>query len=514
MTDAIQNGEVGSSVRSKLNETFVDVAALQTTAGLTSIDVAALKAEAALSFDTVAALLADITMTYTTAPEGTIVEAGGFRYAVAVSAATDQHVTTAGGVKLYVQADTAGYDVRAFGAVGNGAADDRPAFVAMNTAGGAAYIPKPPVGYNVSSAINLNNVSVSVDPTTTWAALTDSGLISWYGGRVTSEGAKIERVADRLMVGAAAYEWSANSLVTDGGNSSISEASDGPAYLGINAQALAFHTNQYGWVSLARGSELTGTGVISFGSGIVNDKASGRSWGFIAEIQHETGAFVSNGFEVAAKNKSTDNFTYRPYQATFGVFGGRLVAGGDNAFGGDAANPSNSALIVIRNETSAFGWNRGIVFRNDALEGTDGSAGSTGTGIALNMARRHAIQWDAPDNGIGAQIVSNVTVNTARVTQQFGDNLANFIGINGKQFFRASHTTDGVNYLQVSSAATGFDPTISALGDDTDIDLFFVPKGAGRVRYGTRTATSDVPVTGYIEILDSAGTVRRLAVVG
>ena len=78
MTDAIQNGEVGSSVRAKLNENFVDVAALQ--------------AEAALSFDTVAALLADSTLTYVTAPAGTIVEAGGFRYAVAASAATDQHV--------------------------------------------------------------------------------------------------------------------------------------------------------------------------------------------------------------------------------------------------------------------------------------------------------------------------------------------------------------------------------------------------------------------------------------
>ena len=111
MTDAIQNGEAGSSVRAKLNENFVDVSAL--------------KAEAALSFDTVAALLSDSTLTYTTAPAGTIVEAEGFRYAVAAAAATDQHVTTAGGVKLYVQAGADGsVNVKAFGAKGDGTTND------------------------------------------------------------------------------------------------------------------------------------------------------------------------------------------------------------------------------------------------------------------------------------------------------------------------------------------------------------------------------------------------------
>jgi len=55
-------------------------------------------------FTTVAALLAD-TGTYTTYAAGQIVEAGGFRYEVAASGASDQNVTTAGGVKLYVRGD-------------------------------------------------------------------------------------------------------------------------------------------------------------------------------------------------------------------------------------------------------------------------------------------------------------------------------------------------------------------------------------------------------------------------
>lgn len=74
-------------------------------------------------FTTVAALLAD-TGTYTTYAAGQIVEAGGFRYQVATSIASDHHLTTAGGVKLYVLAGDNGYNVKAFGAVGDGVADD------------------------------------------------------------------------------------------------------------------------------------------------------------------------------------------------------------------------------------------------------------------------------------------------------------------------------------------------------------------------------------------------------
>lgn len=148
MTDAIQNGEVGSSVRAKLNENFVDVSAL--------------KAEAALSFDTVAALLADSTLTYVTAPAGSIVEAGGFRYEVAASAATDQHVSTAGGVKLYVQKEASGYDVTAFGAVGDGTTDDtaiiQSAIDAVSAAGGGQiWFPSGVYGVSdVTGAITLS----------------------------------------------------------------------------------------------------------------------------------------------------------------------------------------------------------------------------------------------------------------------------------------------------------------------------------------------------------------------
>lgn len=64
--------------------------------------------EIATNFASVALLIADETLSYSAGSgaveviAGDIVYAGGYRYKVAASGATDEHVTTAGGVKLYV----------------------------------------------------------------------------------------------------------------------------------------------------------------------------------------------------------------------------------------------------------------------------------------------------------------------------------------------------------------------------------------------------------------------------
>lgn len=75
--------------------------------------------------DTVSALLADTALTYTTGQPETVTAGGivrtraeGFSYAVAPSGATDHHVTTAGGVKLYVLPIASDFYASAFGIVG------------------------------------------------------------------------------------------------------------------------------------------------------------------------------------------------------------------------------------------------------------------------------------------------------------------------------------------------------------------------------------------------------------
>jgi hypothetical protein len=137
----------------------------------------------------------------------------------------------------------------------------------------------------------------------------------------------------------------------------------------------------------------------------------------------------------------------------------------------------------------------------------------------------------------------------------------------GNLQFNVAHTASAVNYVQVTGAATGNGSVISVQGSDTNAslniqskgtgsinlidgststilrglravasgdtfldiqrnvgfvdliansgvtngDIRFTPKGTGNVRFGTYTGTILTP-TGYVEIKDSGGTVRRLLV--
>jgi hypothetical protein len=54
---------------------------------------------------------------------------------------------------------------------------------------------------------------------------------------------------------------------------------------------------------------------------------------------------------------------------------------------------------------------------------------------------------------------------------------------------------------------------LAVSGTETNVDLQLGTQGAGLVKFGTRTATSDAPITGYIEVKDSGGTIRKLAVI-
>ena len=84
-------------------------------------------------------------------------------------------------------------------------------------------------------------------------------------------------------------------------------------------------------------------------------------------------------------------------------------------------------------------------------------------------------------------------------------------GANQQTLAAATTYTDASNYertaiengVRMQSAGTGA----------ANIDLPLVPLGTGRVQFGTHAAISSETLSGYIEIKDAGGTVRKLAVV-
>jgi hypothetical protein len=95
-----------------------------------------------------------------------------------------------------------------------------------------------------------------------------------------------------------------------------------------------------------------------------------------------------------------------------------------------------------------------------------------------------------------------------------GTSAINFLTNSGNQRqLQINHTASAVNYFALTGSAAGSAPAFSVAGTDTNIDLTLTPKGTGNVRFGTYTANMALTIQGYVEIKDSGGTVRRLAVV-
>lgn len=330
------------------------------------------------------------------------------------------------------------------------------------------------------------------------------------------------RFADRVFMGAAAAQTTGNKFPVPNTGTFLTTQM-GAFWMERGATTLSVAPfGDFGGVFAARTSDKSGTGYYADASigilGVVeNDDVSINQtigWAGYFEANRGTNNKVVYGIEIAIKNKG-DNKTSNPYTVDFGSTGVWLPAGGDSSYNGENANPCATAIMIGRGNDGGDPllpntWNKGIIFNADAITGTDGV---TGTGIAIEMARGHVVQWATPTGAIGATIRSDVTTNADRQGIIFVDNQVQFVG-SGVGFTAIIAEGTGVdNHIRLFSEATGTSPQIQAAGADTNIDLRLIPKGTGYVQYGNITATADAPISGYIEIKDSGGTVRKLAVI-
>lgn len=174
----------------KLNANFsaIDLNAGVVTAEFTA-NTAQFTANAAKNLATVAALLADTTLAYVAGTgkvvvaTSEIVEAGGFRYQVAASGASDQHVTTAGGVKLYVQpVSTNTYDAAAWGQTTNLGVIVQNAHDKMGADGGKLIVPSVATYWGWTTATTLTKPMLIEGNT-------------WYGSEIYTEASGIKCIS-------------------------------------------------------------------------------------------------------------------------------------------------------------------------------------------------------------------------------------------------------------------------------------------------------------------------------
>ncbi|MDB2420383.1 hypothetical protein N9W35_05510, partial [Flavobacteriaceae bacterium] len=94
---------------------------------------------------------------------------------------------------------------------------------------------------------------------------------------------------------------------------------------------------------------------------------------------------------------------------------------------------------------------------------------------------------------LGLGTADNVTFNNVT-----GNLIGNILDSNGNELVKGSATASAVNEITVTNAAIGNGPTISASGDDTDIDLNIEAKGTGVVN-----TSGDLTVGGAMDVTGS-----------
>jgi hypothetical protein len=135
-------------------------------------------------------------------------------------------------------------------------------------------------------------------------------------------------------------------------------------------------------------------------------------------------------------------------------------------------------------------------------------------GVAINLARRHLIQWNDPTNDVmGASITSTVTTSASSVQMVMADAQIQFLGPASVDAFYITAVASAVNFPSVRSAIAGAPVRLEANGTDANIDIWINPKGTGVLRVGTWTSNADAAVNGYVTIKDSAGSTRKLATI-
>lgn len=224
------------------------------------------------------------------------------------------------------------------------------------------------------------------------------------------------------------------------------------------------------------------SGVSAF---VINDYAAAFGRALYVDVQRESGAGGSVGIEAACKNLGTDVNTTAYSASGDGVIGAWFAAGGDPVYGGTAANPCNVALH-IKNGTATtvnYRWNRGLVFSATAITGTDGTGGDTGTGVAIEMAKQHQIQWKRPNDVVGAFIKSVVGNSGLGGGIRFDPDYTYITDGSGTIAARVEPVASGVNYVSLLASATGGAVQVQAIGTDSDIPITLLPKGASGVRY-------------------------------
>ena len=94
----------------------------------------------------------------------------------------------------------------------------------------------------------------------------------------------------------------------------------------------------------------------------------------------------------------------------------------------------------------------------------------------------------------GTQTLTNKTLTSPKIGTSILDT-------NGNELALLTATGSAVNEFTIANAATGNDPTLSATGGDSNIDIAIKPKGSGETVFGTGAAAATITTSGANDLV-------------
>jgi hypothetical protein len=179
------------------------------------------------------------------------------------------------------------------------------------------------------------------------------------------------------------------------------------------------------------------------------------------------------------------------------VIGGAVYANSQAASGEyDGINIGATAIeVILSGVASGYAWSTSIATQRYGLNITTGA-----TRILYS----------------GCEFTGNITGEVKQIVDmpyKASDSFRHvFSNGNGTHFVIGGSTANIANYLRAAGAANGSAPQILAEGSEENIDIALTPKGSGKVQFRTPYTTGGGTITGYMEVKDSSGVVRKIAV--
>jgi hypothetical protein len=326
-----------------------------------------------------------------------------------------------------------------------------------------------------------------------------------------NDGARINRLADRLFVGAA--------VMNDGRRPNVAKdwLSAEMGWPVFTAQfAVVSPVGQVAITGATRTSDLDIAGlgsseqpaIVGIGYQDRMDGLMSAAYGFYGEGVVKAGASgTAFGQELDAISFNIITTIPTPFRTLVGKSAtAQWLASGGGRTG------VHDAWLALGIKANGAAFMAGITFDADSLTGR---GASTGEGAAINLATRHLVQWWA-DDGAGGAVASHITSRVSAAAHatglEFWDDTVAILGGGGRSIAAVSAGgSTPVNYLVLQANNAGTAARLIAGGSDTDVNLALWPKGAGMLDIiGPTTAPASTTPAGYFSAVVNGAT-RKIA---